>query len=143
MIEMLVVLAFLGILSSVLAASLRTPDATLFARAASETIGEARFLAIAQSTSIAITFDASTNAVQLREAGASGCTTGDEILRTVDADDYRNLTVDASDFPTFLWRANGLPLFCEADADGVVLGVDDGRTERELAIDLAGTVDLR
>lgn len=143
LLESLVVLAVIGILSSVLAASLRPPDATLFSRAASETIGEARFLATARSASIAVAWNPANRAIELSEAAPSGCSATGDVLRSVDADDYARLSVDASDFPTFLWRANGLPHFCEADADGVTLAVSDRRARRELTIDLVGTVDLR
>ena len=142
LLEILLTMAVLSVLSGIGFTSLRSPDASLYARHASEVLGEARFHAVARTADVVSYWDADAGALVLRESDGSCATDGPLVARAL-VSDFPRATVDAAAFTPVLWRPNGLPSFCGATPAATRLVVRDGRTERTVQLDLVGEVTVR
>jgi hypothetical protein len=114
LLELLIVLGFLGIMSSLGALGLRPPPARLAANAVQAVVQQARFEAIRANRPMVVAIDAGTRTVRVSSAtdAATVACGSATLVRTVPFAEGSRATVDASAFP-IVWLPSGQPRRCD------------------------------
>jgi len=149
-IEMLIAVAIAGILLAVGVVNLQAPAARLFANDVKAQLEQARFEAIRRNAPVAVVWEpgASRFATRLEpeELPTVGTTcTGSQVLQTRAPTEYRNVTVDVSEWPGgVVWLPSGQGRTCNgAPAIGGDISITDGRTTRVVEVSVGGRVSVR
>lgn len=146
MVEILVVLAGIGVLAALTIPLLRQPAARLFATDVRAQIQQARYEAIKRNVPVAVVYDPALERFETRLDPAA--TSYDDACQasatpTVKAvSDYRNVQVTSPATFGVVWLPSGLGRGCT----GMTLAnisITDGRTSRTVTISTAGSVTVQ
>lgn len=146
MVEILVVLAIIGVLIGLLGPLVRQPGARLYAGDVRSQIQQARYEAIKRNVPVAVVFNAVEQRFETRFdtaatviGDACGSTT---TSRLKPASDYQNIAVSPNNFG-IVWLPSGIGQPCTAPFDNMgPITVTDGRTTRVVTATTAGSVIL-
>lgn len=147
--EMLIAVAIAGILLAIGVVNLRAPAARLFANDLKAQIEQARFEAIRRNAPVAVRWEAADGRFATRLDPTStrvpDTCDGSSVLVTRQLDEYRNVTVDVSQWSGgVVWLPSGQGRTCTgAPAIGGEIEVTDGRTTRVVAVSVGGRVSIR
>jgi Tfp pilus assembly protein FimT len=144
LVELLVVLATLGILLSLGPLLVRAPDARLFSNDIKILIQQARHEAIKRNRPVAVLWTNSQFTTRLAsEVGPTitNACSSNTIINTKSALDYRNISVTANNFG-IVWLPNGIGQPCPSRSFGN-LTVTDGRVTRTVQLSTAGGVRIQ
>jgi prepilin-type N-terminal cleavage/methylation domain-containing protein len=154
LIEIIVVIAIIGILASIGVARIAAPNARVFANDVKALLEEARYEAVRRNTPVAVTWNAVTSTfttqAQLSTAftfDTNTCSSG-TVIRAHDASQYRGVTVSGSGAFTgaaagIVWMPRGLVRTCtgaDLPVTATTVIVTDPRGQRTLQIWPAGAV---
>jgi prepilin-type N-terminal cleavage/methylation domain-containing protein len=151
LIEIIVVIAIIGILASLGFARINAPDARLFANDVKALLEQARYEAVRQHTPIAVVWTGAAFETRRQPpttasgAGFDGttCTAPNINIRTYNATSYRGITVSGGLVDGgIVWLPSGLIRTCTgADLSGALTTtIFDGRTTHTVVISPAGAV---
>jgi Tfp pilus assembly protein FimT len=147
--EMLLIIAILGILMAITAPLLQPPAASLFANDLRIAIQQARHEAIRRNRPVAIVWNTAdqsftTRINQANPSLAAACT-GPTVLNTRSAATYPRLSV-TSEFGNgegIVWLPNGQGRRCDGTAlIAVSTQISDGRTTRTVTTNMTGMVTI-
>ncbi len=145
LLELIVVLAVIGILAAIGATLIRSPSARVFSNDLQALVQQSRYEAVKLDRPVAVVFDVASQRVESRVASgttvAQTCA-GTTVLKHMESSGYRALSF-ASDIPTgaMVWLPNGRPVNCAGGPD--VAGhitVTGGSTVISLAVSVGGRV---
>lgn len=148
-IEMLIAVAIAGILLAIGVVNLQAPSARLFANDLKAQIEQARFEAIRRNAPVAVRWEAAAGRFATRldptSTRVQDTCDGATVLVTRQLNEYRNVTVDVSDWTGgVVWLPSGQGRTCTgAPAIGGEIEVTDGRTTRVVAVSVGGRVSIR
>ena len=115
-VEIMMVVAIMGILAGILSSSLRTPSATIFANDLQATILQGRFEAIKRNAAVAVIWSSTSNAFEMHANTGAGvsCTFTGSPIKAVSPGDYKSLSVKTGASFGILWIPSGIPRSCGA-----------------------------
>jgi Tfp pilus assembly protein FimT len=145
--ELLAVLAVLGILLGIGAASLAPPRARVAAASLQSVILQARFLALKANRPVVVVLDPEAGYLTARTgtmAGVIDCEPAGTPTRTLDLTEYGHLRVSAT-ASVFVWLPNGQVRGCGGEwlTDPVSITLHDGRAQHAVIVGMGGEVSLR
>lgn len=147
-VEMIVILAILGVLIGIGAPLLRTQHSRIVANSVQATVQQARFEAIKRNRPIAVNLLSDAGAVELSASSAFNtytCTSG-TLIRTVSVTEQQKASIQTENFP-FLWLPNGQPRNCSgahfSAAQQPTAVVSDAGATYTVAIGPAGEVTVK
>lgn len=151
MIEIIMVVAVLGILLAIAIPNLRPPSVQLAANATQAFAQQARFEAIKRNEAVVVRIDASgTTLVMHTAAAGAGCNPGTEIRNLPLADFARVQGTSAtSGFPfVFRWLPTGQPQSCAPGGgplplSGLSLALSDGGRRALVSVSTGGEVSVQ
>ena len=140
-IEMVLVLAVLGVLLSVGGLSMRTPAARTAANATQSFVQQARFEAVKTNRPVVVRVlqdGRGMSASRTSAANVVACASSVDAFRTLDVKEYRGVTLVGSG-AAFVWLPTGQPRACPSGSSP--LGVD-GFTVAVRGSDVSATVHV-
>lgn len=147
--EMLLIIAILGILMAIAAPMLQPPAASLFANDLRITIQQARHEAIRRNRPVAVVWNVANQSFTTRVNEVSprleDACTGPTVLRTRSAATYPGLTVSSGfgNGEGIVWLPNGQGRRCDGTAlIAVSTQISDGRTTRTVTTNMTGMVTI-
>ncbi len=146
LLEILVVIAALGIILSVTLGVFRAPSSRLYANDVNALLQQARFQAIKHDEAVAVVWDATDQAMvtRLNSGGAVSCSSLDTTeLSKKPLTDYRKLSVKTTlEGNGLLWLPNGQIRGCNGGSGSGSLTVTDERSSLILNISATGKVSI-
>lgn len=147
MIEMLIVIAILGILAAIAVPQLRAPASRVAADSVSSTIQHGRFEAIKLNRPVVVRVDPDNSRIDLVEgndATVIDCAAEAKVLRTLELDDYRRVAFSGG-ATEFVWLPSGQLRACNGawlTAD-VTLELTDERRSSTVHVSTGGEVTVQ
>lgn len=147
LLEIVLVVAVLGILSTLAFVALRPPAARLYSTDVRTTIQQARFEAIKRNIPVAVVWDAASETFEVRtDLGAtptfqSACTSA-TVLRSKATAEYPPSTVSAPANFGIAWLPSGQGRTCTGASISNIV-ITDGRTTRTVSVSTSGSVTLQ
>jgi prepilin-type N-terminal cleavage/methylation domain-containing protein len=146
LLEILVVVAILGVLMTMAAVGLRPPAAKLAARDYQALIQNARHQAIRSNRPVVVALDAASGTVTVSVATVSNnvtCTGSLTVAETFELENYRgvSLTTDLSS-SKMQWLPNGRPQGCGGALTASTTSFADARSQYDVHVSVAGQVEL-
>lgn len=148
LIDLLIVLAVVGILSAIGAMSVRSNNSRLFANDARQLVQQARYESIKADVPVSVIWSAADAELVsfLDEGGNCSLPAAESTdkVGTARTADYPALDVRSS-FPGATWYPNGIPRACDGSVlnESRALQIDDGRNVRSLSLTVTGEVVIR
>jgi prepilin-type N-terminal cleavage/methylation domain-containing protein len=147
LIEMLVVIAVLGVFIAIAAVNLRMPSAQLMTNDLQAFISQARLQAVKHNRPVAVTWSAANQSFSMRyntstSATLSNTCTSTTIIQSKSTSDYKNISISSnSSTNAMIWLPNGLLSTCNGPATSLFkFIISDGRKTLTLSVSLAGKV---
>ena len=145
MLEVLAVVAVVGILATIGFVNLRTPGPQLFANDLRALVQQARHEAVKRNVPVAVMWDAAGGRfVTTLPAGGGPCDGGTELAQRR-LTEYPRLTITTTfvDGEGVVWLPNGHARSCELRAfERAIATIRDGRTVRTVVVTLTGRVEI-
>lgn len=146
-VEILIVIAIVGILAGLSFAILRQPAARLYATDVRSAIQQGRYEAIKRNVPVAVVWNAADNAFEVRtDTGAtptfqSACSSA-TVLRSKATSEYPPVAVSSPANFGIAWLPSGVGQTCTGASLSDIV-VTDGRTTRTISVTTSGSVTLQ
>lgn len=149
LLEMLIVIAIMGILLALGVPMLRPPSAYLFATDLKAMIQQARFEAIKRNSPVAVIWDSTDKTFTTRFDAANttfadpstACTSTSPPLNTKRASDYRNLSISTNMSGNgIVWLPTGSARECSNNLGNSRITIDDGKKPFYVFVSMGGRV---
>lgn len=149
--EIILVVAVLGIMVAVGFPRLVTPAARMYANDVKAQLEQARYEAIKRNAPVAVVYDADADRFETRlhptDTSVTVTCTGSTVLLARDASEYRGVVVDeaASTWSgAVVWLPSGQGRACNGSPSiGGDIVITDGRTTRTVELTVGGRVSIR
>ena len=150
LVEILVVMAVLGILLGIGISALRAPEARLFANDLKALVQQGRYEAVKRQTPVAVVWDAGsqsfrTQYVEGSTAVSTVCSSG-AVVASKQLSDYRRVRLGSNGLSGgIVWLPSGLVRGCTGSdlSSGLTVEITDGQSSRTLVVSSAGAVRLQ
>lgn len=151
LIEMLVIVAILGILLALSPISFRAPVVKLYSNDLKSQINQARYEAIKRNRPVAVLWSVEDSRLETRvndsPATIGAACSSTTVINTKATSDYRDVIVTAGSRPLAVaFLPSGQARWCDGNIfaeSEAILAVSDGRTTRRVSVTPAGKVNVQ
>lgn len=144
LIEVVIVLAMLGVLLSIGAASFRPSESRLYANDVRALIQQARFEAVRRNVPVAVVWDAADDAFLTVLGNDADRCDASTVLNRATASTYRQVEVDIEFDDGLVWLPSGTARSCNLGAfSDVIAVISDRFGSRTVTVSLTGRVTIQ
>lgn len=143
--EVLVVVAIIGILTTIGATGLRAPSTRLAANDYQALLQTARTEAVKRNRAVAVVWEPAEDAMLVRVAGTSrviDCTPGAQVIRRLDVAQYRGVSVESREAANVVWLPSGQLRRCDGSLTGSTTSFQGGSGGHLVNVSAAGQIEV-